>query len=105
MKRRLVVVPQEDRLLLFYSDGRRIRSKVIRENEVLEGKHYTALPAGHQGDKVKRIWESDFEHLVGDYYLAWGYQKVKNPDLGGKREVVYLSTFVFGADPPEQGSF
>lgn len=80
---------------LVYSQDGTIQSKVIKENNVIDGNRKVELPTGMEGDKVRKTTTDDVEYWYGNNYLAWGAQRIVNPagdiQSRGRRNVFYLN--------------
>ncbi|MDJ1472813.1 hypothetical protein QNI19_36775 [Cytophagaceae bacterium DM2B3-1] len=82
-----------DQVTLAYNQGGKLRTKVIRGTEVVEGKESVQLSTEYTGDKIKRSLTDDIEYWYGNHFLAWGYQRIRNDENAqarGRREVFYL---------------
>ncbi len=94
-----VQVSDEGRTQLVYSNNGGIRSKIIRGSTVVDGDRVVELPTGVEGDKVRKTSTDDIEHWFGNYYLAWGAQRIVNPagdiQSRGRRNVFYLNKISF----------
>ena len=93
LKEKVKVGFDGNQVTLAYNQGGRLRTKVIRGNEVAEGKESVALSAEFGGDKVTKSQNDDVEHWYGNHFLAWGYQRIRNDENAqarGRREVFYL---------------
>ncbi len=98
LKEKVKVSFDNDQLTLAYNQGGKLRTKVIRGNEVLEGKDSVQLTAGFEGDKVKKSLTDDIEYWYGNHFLAWGYQRIRNDEsvqARGRREIFYLEKVDF----------
>ncbi len=85
-------------LKLSYSYEGEIRSKLIHGSEVLEGQTVMPIAGEFGGDKVKRSDEDNLAYWYGNYFLAYGFQKIKNmdnEDVKNKRKVFYLNKISF----------
>jgi len=83
-----------EEVVLVYNYGGRLHSKVIQGSEVIEKKQSTEIEAKNSRDKVKGDWDSDMEYWYDDYFIAWGYQRIKNKQKGKgkrKRHVFYFT--------------
>jgi len=90
-----VMLDGED-IILAYSSGGNIASKIIRGNEVVEGKQYTKIETKYDNDKVLADYNSDMEYWYGNYFISYGYQKIKNKTQDkSKRMVFYFNKMGF----------
>jgi hypothetical protein len=87
------LVPEEDRIVLLYLFDNVIRSKIIKEKEILEGKTFDQLRMRFMDDMVRaRDTESStLEYWYGNVFFASGYQQIRNMQDEG----VHLNRRVF----------
>jgi hypothetical protein len=94
-----VQVSDEGRTRLVYSNNGGIRSKIVKGNTVVDGDRVVELATGMEGDKVRKTTTDDVEYWYGNYYLAWGAQRIINPSgdvqARGRRNVFYLNKISF----------
>ncbi|TDB67053.1 hypothetical protein [Arundinibacter roseus] len=95
-----VQLSEQGRTQLVYSHEGAIRTKIIKENSVVDVDRKVDLPTGFQGDKVRKTSTDDVEYWYNNYYLAWGTQKIVNAATGddqsrGRRNVFYLNKITF----------
>jgi len=85
--------PEKDRIVLLYLFDNAIRSKIIKEKEILEGKAFDQLKMKFSDDIVlaKDTESSILEHWYGNVFYATGIQQVRNVQDSG----VQLSRRVF----------
>ncbi|WP_247235123.1 hypothetical protein [Telluribacter sp. SYSU D00476] len=93
-------VTPNGRTQLVYSHDGAIRSKIIKGESVVDGDRQVALATSMEGDKVRKTSTDDINHWYGNYYLAWGEQRIVNASAGdvqsrGRRNVFYLSKISF----------
>ena len=74
------LAPEKDRLVLLYLFDNVIRSKIIKEQEIIEGKTFDQLKMKFMDDVVKaRDTESSIlEYWYGQTFFATGVQQVRN---------------------------
>jgi hypothetical protein len=90
-----VLIDSSD-IILTYSQGGNIASKIIRNNEVIEGKQYTKIETNFDNDKVLTNYNSDMDYWYGNYFISYGYQKIKNTQQDkSKRTVFYFNKIAF----------
>ncbi len=84
---------------LVYSKEGDITSKIIQGRQVIDGDKKVKLPTGIEGDKVRKTSTDEVSHWYGNYYLAWGEQRIVNPagdiQSRGRRNVFYLNKISF----------
>jgi hypothetical protein len=98
LKEKVKVNVQPDHIALVYSHDGFIKSKLIRGNEVVEGVSKTPITTDHTGDKVKKNYSDELEYWYGNYFAAWGYQKIKNnsdQQVKNNRSVFYVNKIAF----------
>jgi hypothetical protein len=100
LKERVKIMPLGDDVMLAYAVGGYIKSKIIRENDVVDGKTSTKIESEFLNDKVKANYNSDMSFWYDNYFLASGFQKIKNKDGKKvvdkkKRTVFYFNKIVF----------
>jgi len=95
LKERVRVLPQNGEIVLAYSFGGAIRSKVIRGSEVVDGKSSTPIETSKSGDQVKANYDSDMAFWYDNYFVTWGYQRIKNTEEKGKGGKKKRTVFYF----------
>jgi hypothetical protein len=85
----------EDKIALFYLHDNKIRSKIIRGNEVLEGKTSEPIRTTNEVDVAKNIsLSSKFDYWYGRYFFASGTQRLVNHAVG-ERKVFYINKVMY----------
>lgn len=79
--------------LLFYNDGSRISYRICLENTDLESFSKLDLETSEYGDKITAVGENRMIHWYGYYFLAYGYQTIRNNLRQDKNErtVFYIN--------------
>lgn len=96
LSERVKVLIDGDDIMLAYSNEGEIASKIIRGNKVIEGKEYTKIESKYNNDKLITDYNSDMEHWYGNYFISYGYQKIKNKQQDkSKRTVFYFNKIAF----------
>ncbi len=100
LKERVKVLLEGDNIVLAYSHNGLIKSKVIAEGQVIDGKQSTAIETNYPNDVVKSSWGSDMEFWYDNFFLTWGFQRINNKtdrkDSGKtKRTVFYFNKIEF----------
>lgn len=83
---------QKDRIALLYLFENEIRTKIIKNDEVLEGKTFEPIRTRAENEIVKKE-ETDFNKLdywYHDFFFAYGVQEITNPGTG-KRRVFFIN--------------
>ena len=97
LKERVKVFFDGDDIVLAYSSEGEIDYKILRENEVIESQSHTKIETNYPNDKLISDYNSDMEYWYGDYFISYGYQKIKNRNVGNKRKrtVFYFNKIAF----------
>ncbi len=84
-------------LVIFYNHEGSIISKVIEGYRQVGNIEKTRLSTIHGGDVQMASSNGQVRHWYDDYFLAYGYQTLRNNGLGGnsKRQVFYFNKLVF----------
>jgi hypothetical protein len=100
LKQFVEVDPQKDEIVLLYNYENVIRSKLIKDEEVIEGKSFNDINLKFGDDKIENN-ESEFgglESWYDDRFYAYGIQKIKNlKDSGVKlnRKVFFINKILY----------
>lgn len=88
LKERIKVMMSGTDIILAYSNGGAITSKIIREDKVIEGSNSVKIETGYEKDNVKSNYKSDMAFWYDNYFITWGYQNIKNTEekVNGKRK-------------------
>lgn len=85
---------QEDKIVLLYLFDSKIRSKIIQNNTVLEGKSLSELNRhtySPEGQKVGKL-----EYWYNGYFLASGIQNIGRPGIGRQtRQIFFVNKIRF----------
>ena len=98
---RIKVKTSPEKIEMAYGSASRIKTKVIQGNEVVDRKVNTVIATQQQGDKVRSSKLTNMEYWYDNYFVIWGYQKIKeqkdtNRDGKKKRKVFYFNKLRFG---------
>ncbi|MCE7060522.1 hypothetical protein [Dyadobacter sp. CY343] len=84
---------------LVYSHNGAIRSKIIKGNQVVDSDRVIPNETNVEGDKVRKTSTDDIDYWYGNFYLAWGEQRIVNaagdPQTRGRRNVFYLNKIAY----------
>ncbi len=83
---------QDDKIALLYLFENELRTKIIKNNEVLEGKTIEPIKTIAETDIVRKD-QTNFNRLdywYRDYFFAYGVQEITNP-VTGKRRVFFVN--------------
>jgi len=92
------IAPEEERVVLLYLFDNMIRSKIINNEEVLEGKSLEALNTRFSGDVVleRSTTTSHLEYWYSNHFYAYGIQTIKNPSFGkNSRRVFFINKLAY----------
>jgi hypothetical protein len=83
---------QEDRIALLYLFENELRSKIIQDEEVLEGKTFEPIKTKRENEVVKKEETelSKLDYWYPGYFYAFGIQEITNPGTG-KRRVFFIN--------------
>lgn len=85
-----------DELALFYSNENRINYKIIGGENPVSSLQNISLESKYKGDKLMEDFGSKMIHWYDNYFICFGYQKIKNNRIsGGKRTVFYFNKLAF----------
>ncbi|MDX1478548.1 MAG: hypothetical protein R3301_12630 [Saprospiraceae bacterium] len=93
LKERIQVHVSDDEIEMAYGVEDHIRTKVIRGNQVVDHKQGARIATGQRGDQVKRSTLTNLEYWYDEYFVVWGFQKIKATDTqdgARKRKVFYF---------------
>jgi hypothetical protein len=81
------VKPEKDRIVLMYLFDNKLRSKIIHDSEVLEGKTQDAIKPNTDGETVdiRGIESEQLNYWYGKYFYAFGVQKLKQGPITTRR--------------------
>lgn len=91
---RVKVIMSDDDIVLAYAYGGYIMTKILRGEDIIDGKRSTELDTEFSSDKVKANYDSEVQYWYDNYFLASGYQKIKSDkkETGDrKRHVFYFN--------------
>lgn len=83
---------QEDRIALLYLFENELRSKIIQDDEVLEGKTFEPIKTIRVDEIVKKEETelSKLDYWYQNFFYAYGIQEIANPGTG-KRRVFFIN--------------
>lgn len=92
------LAPQKERMSLLYLFDNVIRSKLIKDSDVVEGKTYAPLAMYSKNDHVRErdTQKARLEYWYGDVFYATGIQNIRNqPKAEGiSRRVFFINKIV-----------
>lgn len=95
LKERVKVIASEDNIVLAYSYKGEINYKVINANSVVEDKKHIPIKTDFSSDKITHDYDPELEYWYGNYFIAYGTQRIKNKTDEKKRTVFYLNKVEF----------
>jgi len=80
---------------MVFASGSRIHSKIVNEEGItIEDEQSDRIELEKEGDEIKYS-TSNLDYWYDDYFLAYGYQKIKNKEEAKrkdrKRRVYYMT--------------
>jgi len=83
---------QEDRIALLYLFENELRTKIIQDDEVLEGKTFEPIKTKLENEIIKKEQTeiSKLDYWYQDFFYAYGVQEITNPGTG-KRRVFFIN--------------
>jgi|GEM_PF-215632 len=84
---------QEDKIALLYLFENKLRTKIIQNNEVIEGKSLDPIRINSPDEIVKKNEEgtNKLEYWYDNNMLAYGVQELENRSRDSKRRVFYIN--------------
>jgi hypothetical protein len=90
---------QADKIALLYLFENEIRTKIIKGDQVLEGKSRDPVRTLYETDIVKKEYadQSKLEYWYNNYLYAYGVQEIINPspENFGRRRVFYVNKVTY----------
>ena len=77
------ILKDDGSILTVYSDGSNVKSVILNQKEITQGKISTSISGSPTNDKLKSS-EANIVNWYDDYYIGYGTQDIKNSDLKGK---------------------
>lgn len=92
LNQKLNFVFDKNEIILFYNANNKIASKAIEGNTIVDNTSYTPLVPLRKTDQPLDEYLGTIEHWYDDYFIASGYQSIRNNNLeSNKRNVFYIS--------------
>jgi hypothetical protein len=94
---RVIVFLNDDETVLAYNREGKIGAKIINGPNTVEGVQYYPIESLYANDKVMADSKSSMEYWYDNYFLAYGFQTIKNNARSGsdKRVVFYMNKIAF----------
>jgi len=96
LNRKLNCLFENDETVLYYNANNKIAFKTIKGSTIVENTSYTTLVPKRTNDQPYDEYLGTIEHWYDDYFIATGYQTIRNNYLeSSKRNVFYISKMAF----------
>ncbi len=91
------VMPGKDRIVLMYLFENALRSKIINNSEVLEGKTREIIDTSTKIETVdiRGIESEQLDYWYGNYFYAFGIQKLKHNAVDASRKVFFVNKITY----------
>lgn len=96
LNRKLNCLFEKDEIVLYYNANNKVAFKTIKGSTIVENTSYTTLVPKRSNDQPYDEYLGTIEHWYDDYFIATGYQTIRNNYLeSNKRSVFYISKMAF----------
>lgn len=97
LQRRTAFYIDGDDMVLFYNHDGKIVSKMIDGYQDIGAVENVKIATSRSGDIQIESSQGMVKHWYGDYFLAYGYQTLRNNSVGGgsRRKVFYVNKIMF----------
>ncbi len=97
LSNRVVVYFDKNEMVLAFNHEGKIGAKIIEGNDVVEGLDYFPIEPTYNNDKVMEDTKSNMVYWYDNYFLAFGFQTIRNNTLvrNNKRTVFYINKVGF----------
>jgi hypothetical protein len=96
LNRKLNCLFENDETVLYYNANNKVAFKTIKGSTIVENTSYTTLVPKRTNDQPYDEYLGTIEHWYDDYFIATGYQTIRNNYLeSNKRNVFYISKMAF----------
>lgn len=96
LNRKLNCLFENDETVLYYNANNKVAFKTIKGNNIIDNTSYTTLTPKRAKDQPIDEYLGTIEHWYDDYFIATGYQTIRNNYLeSNKRNVFYISKMAF----------
>jgi hypothetical protein len=96
LNRKLNCLFENDETVLYYNANNKVAFKTIKGSTIIENTSYTSLVPKRSNDQPYDEYLGTIEHWYDDYFIATGYQTIRNNYLeNNKRNVFYISKMAF----------
>ncbi|MEQ8240325.1 MAG: hypothetical protein RIA69_13995 [Cyclobacteriaceae bacterium] len=90
----------DDKIVLMYMEGNTIRSKVVEENAIVEGKTFNPVRLSYNSDEIKskNPQVEGLKKWYGNTYYAFGEQRIKNESgsvIKVYRKIFYINKVTY----------
>jgi len=97
LKNRVNTYFENNEIIMSYNYDGKISAKIINGPEVIEGVEYFPIESTYVNDKVMTDTKSNMAYWYDNYFIAYGFQIIKNNSLinKSKRTVFYINKVAF----------
>lgn len=96
LNRKLNCLFEKDEMVLYYNANNKVAFKTIKGSTIVDNTSYTSLAPKRGTDQPIDEYLGTIEHWYDDYYIATGYQTIRNNYIeNNKRNVFYISKMAF----------
>ncbi len=90
------IKPEEDRILMMYLFENALRSKVIRDSQVIEVKAKDQMKGPEGEIDTRGIENAQLDYWYGKYFFAAGIQKLKNKnEIGSGKRFFFINKITY----------
>ncbi|MCF8379545.1 MAG: hypothetical protein K9H49_08220 [Bacteroidales bacterium] len=96
LRKRINIFFDQGDIILAYNRAGKISAKIINGPEVVEGVDNFEIETAYVNDKVMSDTKSEMSYWYDNYFLAYGFQTIRNNSLpNSKRTVFYINKVGF----------
>lgn len=97
LKKRLELFFDQDVPIIVYAYNNSISYKIFSDDPEIQDNGQTDIESLYENDKVLSDYNEDIKYWYENYFICFGYQKIKNRNYKGKtrRSVFYLNKISF----------
>ncbi len=96
LRKRVTTLFDGDQIIMAYNYDGKIASKVIKKDETIENISFSEIEFTDSRDRLVSDDNSDMNFWYNNYFLAFGYQKLKNSSRSSsRRDVFYINKVTY----------
>lgn len=97
LKNRINIYFDEEEIIMAYNYEGQVTCKIIKGSEIVEGSDNFPLESNYMNDKIIDDTKGHMEHWYSNYFIAYGFQSIRNNSLPNKnrRTVFYINKLGF----------